>query len=144
MNQIAIVTDSNSGITQKEAAELGISVLPMPFYINGELFYEDITLDQPAFYERLAEDAEIHTSQPTPEDLLGLWDSLLKTHAAIVHIPMSSGLSGSCETAQMLAADYQGRVQVVDNQRISVTQRQSVLDAMTLRDAGKTAAERNM
>lgn len=141
MNQIAIVTDSNSGITQKEAAELGISVLPMPFYINGELFYEDITLDQPAFYERLAQDAEIHTSQPTPEDLLGLWDSLLTTHAAIVHIPMSSGLSGSCETAQMLAADYQGRVQVVDNQRISVTQRQSVLDAMALRDAGKTAAE---
>lgn len=141
MKKIAIVTDSNSGITQKQAKELGISVLPMPFYINGELYYEDINLTQEAFYEHLSDDAEISTSQPAPGDVTALWDKLLKEYEEIVHIPMSSGLSSSCHTAIMLAEDYDGRVQVVNNQRISVTQRQSVLDAMTLAGQGKSARE---
>ncbi len=141
MEKVAIVTDSNSGITQKQAGELGVSVLPMPFYIDGILYFEDITLDQPSFYQKLAEDAEIHTSQPTPDDLMKLWDTLLEQYESIVHIPMSRGLSGSCATAQTLAAEYDGRVEVVDNHRISVTLRQSVLDAKRLAMAGKTAAE---
>lgn len=140
-NKVAIVTDSNSGITQSQANELGISVLPMPFYINEELFYEDITLSQAEFYEKLAEDANISTSQPTPVDVMELWEKLLLEAEEIVHIPMSSGLSNSCETAMVLAREYQGRVHVVDNQRISVTQRQSVLDAIALAKAGKTGAE---
>jgi len=139
MKNVAIVTDSNSGITQAEAKELGIRVLPMPFYINEELFFEDITLTQEEFYQRLAQDADISTSQPAPGDVTDLWDEVLGSHDQIVYIPMSSGLSASCETARMLAADdaYQGKVFVVDNQRISVTQRQSVLDAMKLAKAGK-------
>lgn len=141
MKQVAVVTDSNSGITQEEGKKLGIFVLPMPFYINGELFFEGITLTQKEFYEKLAEDAEISTSQPSPGDVMALWDKLLKEYDEIVHIPMSSGLSSSCETATMLANDYDGKVQVVNNQRISVTQRQSVLDAKELADAGKDAAE---
>lgn len=140
-NKVAIVTDSNSGITQSQANELGISVLPMPFYINEELFYEDITLSQKEFYEKLAEDANISTSQPTPVDVMELWEKLLLEAEEIVHIPMSSGLSNSCETAMVLAREYQGRVHVVDNQRISVTQRQSVLDAIALAKAGKNGAE---
>ena len=140
-NNVVIVTDSNSGITQSEAKELGISVLPMPFYINEELFYEDITLSQEEFYEKLGEDANISTSQPTPADVMELWEKLLLEAKEIVHIPMSSGLSNSCETAMVLAREYQGRVHVVDNQRISVTQRQSVLDAIALAKAGKTGAE---
>ena len=140
-NKVAIVTDSNSGITQSQANELGISVLPMPFYINEELFYEDITLSQKEFYEKLAEDANISTSQPTPVDVMELWEKLLLEAEEIVHIPMSSGLSNSCETAMVLAREYPGRVHVVDNQRISVTQRQSVLDAIALAKAGKNGAE---
>lgn len=141
MGKIAIVTDSNSGITQAKGKEMGISVLPMPFYINEELFFEDITLTQEEFYQRLAEDADISTSQPSPGDVMDLWDGLLKEYDEVVHIPMSSGLSSSCETAISLASEYDGRVQAVNNQRISVTQELSVLDAMHLRDAGKTAAE---
>ncbi len=141
MGKIAIVTDSNSGITQKEAMLLGISVVPMPFTINGETFYEDINLTQEEFYKRLEEGADISTSQPVAGDLIDLWKKLLKDHDSVVHIPMSSGLSGSCATATMLADDFDGKVQVVDNQRISVTQRQSVLDAIELANAGKTAEE---
>ena len=141
MKKVAIVTDSNSGITQKEAGRLGITVVPMPFYINEELFLEDVTLTQDELYRRLSEDADISTSQPSPGEILDLWDSLLKEYEEIVHIPMSSGLSASCETAMSLAMDYGGRVQVVDNQRISVTQRQSVLDAMALAETGKNAAQ---
>ena len=134
MGKIAIVTDSNSGITQKEGRELGITVLPMPFFIDGELFLEDITLTQEEFYEKLTNDAEITTSQPSPGDVMELWNELLRTHEEVLHIPMSSGLSSSCETAMSLAMEeeYAGRVHVVNNQRISVTQRQSVLDAMQL------------
>lgn len=141
MSKIAIVTDSNSGITQKEGKELGISVIPMPFYINEELYFEDITLTQEEFYQKLDEDADIKTSQPAPGDVLDLWEKLLEDHDEIVHIAMSSGLSSSCATAAMLADDYDGKVQVVDNQRISVTQRQSVADAMKLAEEGKSAKE---
>jgi len=132
MANVAIVTDSNSGITQAAARELGIRVLPMPFYINEELFFEDITLTQEEFYRRLAEDADISTSQPAPGDVTDLWDQLLEDYDQVVYIPMSSGLSASCETALMLAGEYKGKVFVVDNQRISVTQRQSVLDALEM------------
>ena len=141
MSRIAIVTDSNSGITQKEGKELGISVIPMPFYINEELYFEDITLTQEEFYQKLDEDADIKTSQPAPGDVLDLWEKLLEDYDEIVHIAMSSGLSSSCATAAMLADDYDGKVQVVDNQRISVTQRQSVADAMKLAEEGKSAKE---
>ena len=141
MGRVAIVTDSNSGITQKEAKELGIRVLPMPFYINGELFFEDITLTQEEFYQRLAEDADISTSQPSPGDVIDLWDEILKEYDEIIHIPMSSGLSSSCETAIGLAQDYDGRVHVIDNQRISITQRQSVLDALEIAEKGMSAQE---
>lgn len=141
MRKIAIVTDSNSGITQDEGRKLGISVLPMPFYINEVMYLEGVTLSQEEFYERLKKDEPISTSQPNPGEICGLWDTLLKEYDEIVHIPMSSGLSASCETAMGLARDYNGKVQVVDNQRISVTQKQSVMDALTLVQAGKSAAE---
>ncbi|PWJ51935.1 DegV family protein [Faecalicatena contorta] len=141
MKKIAIVTDSNSGITQKQGEKMGIFILPMPFFIDGELFLEDITLTQEEFYKRLGEDSDISTSQPSPADVLELWDRLLEEYDEVVHIPMSSGLSSSCETAVTLSQDYDGRVQVVDNQRISVTQVQAVLDAIKLKEAGKTAAE---
>lgn len=139
--KIAVVTDSNSGITQKQAEELQIHVLPMPFMIDNETYYEDITLTQGEFYEKLASGADVITSQPSPDSVMKLWDELLKGHDEIVHIPMSSGLSGSCQSALMLAADYEGRVQVVNNQRISVTQRQSALDALCLADRGMDAAQ---
>lgn len=141
MRKIVVVTDSNSGITQREAKELGIEVLPMPFNINDDTFLEDINLTQEEFYEKLTEGAEIFTSQPSLESVTNLWDKLLKEYDEIVHIPMSSGLSGSCETAMMLAQDYEGKVFVVNNQRISVTQRQSALDAKMLGENGKTGAE---
>lgn len=141
MSKIAIATDSNSGITQAQGKELGIFVLPMPFYINDELFLEDITLSQKQFYERLAQDADVKTTQPSPGDVTDLWDKILQDYDQIVYIPMSSGLSSSCETAMMLAQDYEGKVFVVNNQRISVTQRQSVLDALEMAQAGKSAQE---
>ena len=141
MLKTAIVTDSNSGITQAEGKELGITVLPMPFYINEKMYYEDIDLTQEQFYQMLKDGAYISTSQPVVATLLELWDHLLETYDEIVHIPMSSGLSGSCETAMALAREYHGRVEVVNNQRISVTQRQSVMDAITLAGHGKTARE---
>lgn len=141
MAKIAIVTDSNSGITQKEAKKNGIFVIPMPFYINGELHFEDIDLSQEQFYEELAKDADISTSQPAVGDVIDLWDNILKDYDQIIHIPMSSGLSGSCETAMMLANDYEGKVFVVDNQRISVTQKQSVYEAKYMADNGMSAQE---
>ena len=141
MSTIAIATDSNSGITQAQGKELGIYVLPMPFYINDELFLEDITLSQEQFYQRLEEDADVKTTQPAPGDVIELWEKILKEHDQVVYIPMSSGLSSSWETAEMLSQDYEGKVFVVNNQRISVTQRQSVLDAKALAEAGLGAAE---
>ncbi len=141
MAKIGIITDSNSGITQKQADELGIFVLPMPFMVNEETFFEDISLSQEEFYERLANGDDVVTSQPSPESVMNLWDKVLKEYDEIVHIPMSSGLSGSCQSAMMLAQDYDGKVQVVNNQRISVTQRQSVMDALKLAGQRKNAAE---
>ncbi|SHJ92678.1 DegV family protein [Hespellia stercorisuis] len=139
MKKIAIVTDSNSGITQAMGKELGVFVLPMPFYIDEELYFEEITLTQEGFYKRLGEDSDISTSQPSPGDVMGLWDEILKDYDELVYIPMSSGLSSSCGTAQALAMDYDGKVEVVDNQRVSVTQHQAVLDAIHLRDNGRSA-----
>ena len=141
MSKIAIMTDSNSGMTPEEAKALGVHMIPMPFYIDDELFFEGVSLSQEEFYEKLENDHEIHTSQPSPADLLFLWDECLKEYDSVVYIPMSSGLSSSCETARMLALDYDGKIEVVNNQRVSVTQRQSVLDALELVKAGKTAAE---
>ena len=141
--KIAVVTDSNSGITQAQAKEMGITVLPMPFMIDVETYYEDITLTQEQFYQRLKDNFDISTSQPTPDSIMKLWDELLKEYDQIVHIPMSAGLSGSCATAMMLAGEdeYEGNVFVVDNHRISVTQYQSVKDAMMLADMGMDGAQ---
>lgn len=141
MPNLSIVTDSNSGITQLQAEELGISVLPMPFMINGETYFEGINLTQEEFYQKLQTGASISTSQPTPDSVLKLWKDLLKDYDEIVHIPMSSGLSGSCQTAMLLAEDFDGKVQVVNNQRISVTQRRSVMDAIHLAQKGLNAKE---
>ncbi len=139
--KVAIITDSNSGITQEEGKQLGIRIVPMPFMINGEEYLEDITLTQQEFYAKLGEGSDISTSQPSPESIMALWDEVLEEYDEIVHIPMSSGLSGSCQTAMMLAEDYDGKVEVVNNQRISVTQRQSALDAKELAAKGMCAAE---
>lgn len=141
MSKIAIITDSNSGITQAQAKELGIFVIPTPFMINDETYFEDISLTREEFYAKLGEDEPISTSQPSPADTVKLWEELLQSYDEIVHLPISSGLSGACQTAMMLADDFDGRVQVVNNQRISVTLRQSVLDALKLAEQGKSAAE---
>ncbi|SFB67652.1 DegV family protein [Butyrivibrio sp. YAB3001] len=142
MSNIAVITDSNSGITQSQSKELGIFVVPMPFTINNEDFFEDINLSQEQFYDKLAEDANVSTSQPSPDSLMTLWDKVLKEYDQIIYIPMSSGLSGSCQSAMMIASEeYEGKVFVVDNQRISVTQRQSALDAKEMADAGLAAEE---
>ncbi len=138
--KVAIVTDSNSGITQRQGAEAGIYVVPMPFMMAEETFYEDISLTQKDFYEKLEGGVDISTSQPSPADLLDLWNGLLEEYEEIVHIPMSSGLSSACQTAIMLAEDYKGKVFVVNNQRISVTQRQSVLEAKRMANEGMTAS----
>ena len=133
MEKIAILTDSNSGITQKEGKELGINVVPMPFFIDGEEYLEDISLTQEGFYEKLTSGANVSTSQPAIGYINSIWDELLTTYDKVIYIPMSSGLSKSCETALISAhAEYEGKVYVIDNQRISVTQRQSVLDAMEM------------
>lgn len=138
----AIVTDSNSGITQSEAKELGIFVVPMPFLIDGEQYYEDISLSQEAFYEKLKSDAQVSTSQPSAYDVGELWSKILKDYDKIIHIPMSSGLSQTCATLDNLAkTEFAGKVYVIDNQRISVTQRQSVMDAIAMVGDGKTAEE---
>lgn len=140
VSKIAIATDSNSGITQKLAGELGVFVLPMPFTIDGATFFEDINLSTEEFFEALDQNKDVMTSQPNPVDLTEFWDSILKEYDSIVYIPMSSGLSGSCQTAMMLAEEYEGRVQVVDNQRISVTMRHSIEDAQQLIELGYDAA----
>lgn len=141
MGNVAIVTDSNSGISQAEAKELGIYVIPMPFLVDGKLYFEDVDMNKEQFYHFLENDADLSTSQPSPGDVMDLWDKLLKEYDEIVHIPMSSGLSASCSTAMGPARDYDGKVQVVDNQRISVTMQQSVMDAKHLVAAGKSAAQ---
>ena len=141
MSKVRIITDSNSGITVEDARELGVTVLPMPFSINEEVYFEQESLTHEQFYEELAAGKDIMTTQPSPAQVMGIWDEALKVYDEIVYIPMSSGLSGSYQTAAMLAEDYEGKVHVVNNQRISVTQRQSVLDALRLLEAGKSAKE---
>ena len=142
MPKIAIITDSNSGVTQAQAKELGLFVVPMPFMINEGDYYEDINLTQEQFYQKLADDANVSTSQPSPDSLMTLWDKVLEDYDQIIYIPMSSGLSGSCQSAYMIASEeYEGKVFVVDNQRISVTQRQSALDAKAMAEAGLSAQE---
>ena len=141
MGNVAIVTDSNSGISQAEGKELGIYVIPMPFLVDGKLYFEDVDMNKEQFYHFLENDADLSTSQPSPGDVMDLWDKLLKEYDEIVHIPMSSGLSASCSTAMGLVRDYDGKVQVVENQRISVTMQQSVMDAKHLAAAGKSAAQ---
>ena len=141
MSKIAVTTDSNSGISQREAEMMGIRVVPMPFYIDGDLFYEDVSLTQEEFYRRQESGAEITTSQPSPGMMAEIWDEMLRDHDEIIHLPMSSGLSGTCGAAEALARDYGGRVHVVDNQRISVTLRLSVNDALRMIRAGMPADE---
>ena len=141
MGSVAIVTDSNSGISQAEGKELGIYVIPMPFLVDGKLYFEDVDMNKEQFYHFMESDADLTTSQPSPGDVMDLWDKLLKEYDEIVHIPMSSGLSASCSTAMGLAQDYDGKVQVVNNQRISVTMQQSVMDAKHLAATGKSAAQ---
>ena len=141
MSKIAVVTDTNSGITREEAKKLGVYLLPMPFIVDGTEYFEGVTCTYEHFFEMLEAGAEVSTSQPSPESLTAMWEEALATHDSVVHIPMSSALSGSCDTAKALAAEYNGRVCVVDNKRISITQRESVLDALTLAEKGLTAAE---
>ena len=143
MARVAVVTDSNSGITQEDAKALGCFVVPMPFMFgdDGTTYYEDINLTRDEFFRRLAADESVLTSQPAPTEILKLWDEVLKEYEQIVYIPMSSGLSGSCQSAMMLSSDYEGRVEVVNNQRISVTQKASVIDALELAKRGKSAQE---
>lgn len=141
MSRVAIITDSNSGITQAEGKKLGVKVVPMPFFIDGQQYYEDIDLTQEQFYEKLKSDADISTSQPSVGEIQAAFDEMLKDYDEVIYIPMSSGLSGTCQTATMVADDYDGKVEVVNNQRISVTQRQSVLDALALADKGYDAAK---
>ena len=142
MAKTAIVTDSNSGITQQEGKEAGIFVLPMPFLIDGTPYLEDINLTQSEFYKHLEQkDTSVSTSQPSIGDLSDFWNDILKTHDEILHIPMSSGLSQSCATATALAKDLGGKVYVVNNQRISITQKESVFDAKKLLERGKSASE---
>ena len=140
--KVAVMTDSNSGLTQKEGKELGIKVVPMPFMIDGEEYFEDINLTQEMFYEKLQGDANVSTSQPAIGVIMTMWDELLEEYDQIVYIPMSSGLSKSCESALRLAeSDYKGKVFVVDNKRISVTQKASVFQALELVKEGLSAEE---
>lgn len=142
MKKIAVVTDSNSNITQQEAKELkDVYVIPMPFIVDGEEYFEDVNLTQEGFYEKLLAGADISTSQPSVGQVTELWDELLKKYDQIVHIPMSSALSESCNSAKNYAKEYNGRVVVVDNRRISITLRQSVLDALTLAKKGYDGEE---
>lgn len=141
MAKAAIVTDSNCGIFEEEGKRLGVYVVPMPVHIDGELFFEGVNMFPEPFYERLLAGAEAATSQPAPGDVMSLWDRVLESHDELVYIPMTAGLSSSCQTAISLSEEYGGRVQVVDNRRISVTQRASVMDALRLAREGKSAAE---
>ena len=142
MPEIAIMTDSNCGIMPAEGDKLGIHVLPMPVIIDGQTYCEGIDISLEEFHEKQRSGADITTSQPSPGDVTAMWDDLLRHHDEVVFIPMSSGLSNTCQTASMLSADekYEGRVFVVDNHRISVTQAQSVLDAQVLAAEGKTGS----
>ena len=140
---VAIMTDNQSGIFPEEGKKLGVYILRMPFFLDGKQYYENETITAQEFFDRMEHnpDMEFSTSMPPAGEVLSMWKEALKTHDEVVYIPMSSGLSSSCETATLLAQQFDGKVQVVNNQRISLTQRQSVYDAMTLRDQGKSAKE---
>lgn len=139
--RVAILTDTNSGITTTEAADLGVFSMPMPVIIGETVHFEGVDLSETELYEAMRSGKEVSTSQPAPKDLLDQWDELLKQYDQVLYIPMSSGLSGSCVTAQGLAQEYEGRVLVVDNHRISVPMRNSVEDAKYFADKGKNAQE---
>lgn len=141
MSKIAVITDSNAHFTKEEEQALGISVVPMPFMIGEDTYYEGVNLNRDDFYAHMERGASIVTSQPSPSDVMRIWDKALETHDEVVYIPMSSGLSGSCQSARMLAEDYDGKVQVVNNQRISVTQKRSVQDALEMAERGMNAQE---
>ena len=143
MSGIAIMTDSNCGIMPEEGRKLGIHVIPMPVIIDGLTYFEGVDITAEDFYKKQAAGAEITTSQPSPGDVTAMWDRLLKDYDQVIFIPMSSGLSNTCQTAVMLSDDdaYRGKVYVVDNHRISVPQLQSVYDAGAMAEEGKTAAE---
>ena len=139
--KIAVITDSNSGITQAEAKKIGIKIVPMPFLINGEEYFEEINLSQQEFYDKLLRGADVSTSQPSIYDVTNMWEEALKNNDEIIYIPMSSGLSASCESAISASKEYKGKVHVIDNKRISITQKQAVYDALKLIKEGKTATE---
>lgn len=143
MSKIIIVTDSNSGISKEEAEKIGVVVIPMPFFIEGKTYYEEISLSQDEFYQMLVAGKNISTSQPSIGKICALWDELLKEYDEIVQIPMSSGLSMTCDTATTFSQEkeYLGNVHIVNNMRISVTQRQSVYDALKLIREGKSGEE---
>lgn len=141
MSKIAVVTDTNSGMSAEEAEEKGIFLLPMPFIVDGKEYFEGVNCTYEHFFEMLESGSDVSTSQPSPESITGLWDEILKSYDSIVHIPMSSALSGSCGTAKALAADYGGRVEVADNKRISLSQRQSAIDALKMAEKGMNAGE---
>ena len=143
MKSIAIVTDSNCGMSPAQVKDLGIYMLPMPFFIDDKEYLEDIDMNQSEFFQHLEQNpgCKVSTSQPTPESVTTLWDKLLKDYDEIVHIPMSSGLSSSMQTARMLAEDYDGRVRVVNNQRISGTLRYSAIEAIQQAENGLSADE---
>jgi len=141
MKKVKIVTDSNSGILQSEAEELGIYVIPMPFTVNNEEFLEEISISQEDFYKHLENDADVKTSQPSQYYLENLWNDLLKDNDELVYIPMCSGLSATCANAKRYAENFDGKVQVVDNLRISVTQKESVFEAIELAKKGKSAED---
>lgn len=143
MKSIAIVTDSNCGMSPAQVKALGIYMLPMPFFIDDKEYLEDIDMNQSEFFQHLEQNpsCRVSTSQPTPESVTTLWDKLLKDYDEIVHIPMSSGLSSSMQTARMLAEDYDDRVRVVNNQRISGTLRYSAIEAIQQAKNGLSADE---
>lgn len=139
--KVAIVADTNCGITLDEAKKLGIYLITMPFSVDGKEYFEYKTMNHEQFFEALRNGAEVSTSMPSPADLMELWDKLLEEYDEVVHIPMSSGLSGSCHAAMGFAANYDGKVVVVDNKRVSVIMKQSILEAKHMADEGKSAIE---
>lgn len=141
MSKVAVITDTNSSITSEEAEQLGIFLLPMPFIVNGQQYLDGVDCTYEHFFEMLAEGADVSTSQPAPDALTSLWDKVLEEYDEIIHIPMSASLSSSCATAKALSADYNGKVWVADNKRISISERQAALDALYLAKQGFSAEE---
>ncbi len=141
MPDVVIMTDSNAGMTQEEGEKYGVEILPMSFIINGKIYYEGMDISHEAFLNKLHEGAQVSTSQPAPGEVIERWEKLLKRHDEVVYIPLSGALSKSCETAQILAQDYDGRVQVVDSRRVSVPQKMMVMDAIALAKEGKSALQ---